>query len=345
MKSVTFTQALLATGLTGLTFALTLGQPNLFGIAAAEFVDDGPSTVAPVVLLAVSFAIPLAVLAVAWRRMRTGEPEPERAPTPAQVRVIIGLVGLMLVSAFAPQIVTAGSAAGWDGPAIDSLVYLIVAGIVPLAIIARARWQGGGGDPGGLPHLLTCLGLITLVIAAVVAPALVSIGVVGSATDPELLVIDADTAFRVKAGLTVALTLAILLALRNRDGISPGWAITVAALLVVVAGSAGLLLTLVVGLPLLALSLTASRAEAGGAGFVTGGPLLIGVALLGLLLSASNVPFVIATYHACSRFDVSLYLGLIIALAVAIAFNFAILGAGLRELRAEAGRGDGGGEA
>ena len=340
MKSITFNQALLAVGLFGLTIALVSAEGNAFGIAASLLVDDGPSVGGPVALLVVSFAIPLGTLLVAWRRMgmRLGDDEAGTPLTYAQARLTIGLAGLVLVTAWAPQIITANAAHGWSNVT-DSVVYHVIS-LVILAVILGSALGSMGRSAVAIDRsqALMCLGLITLVIVSAVAPALHAIIVTGAEDDPELFAGGARAAYSVYAIAAVAVTVVILLVLRVRRNLPLGWAFAFAALLVGIAASIHLVYTLVVGVPLVvlvALSYLGNRADSGRAGQVRSGPLLTTLGLLSLMVSASTTKYVIALFHQCADYHASLYLWPTLALVAAVLFSFGLLGAGLWKLRAE----------
>ncbi|MCY3647207.1 MAG: hypothetical protein OXH07_09565 [Chloroflexi bacterium] len=339
MKYVTFNQALLAVGLLGLTLALTNAEGNSFGIAASLLVDDGPSIGAPVVLLAVSIALPLIILAVAIGRLSTATAGGEaREPlTYAEARIAIALTGLSLLASFAPQLVTVNTNAGWD-ESILSVVYLVVALVILAAILGialgdRTREPG----PFGLPQVLRCVALIALVIAAVVAPGLNGVLVAGSTVEPDLIARKSSLAFGVHAIAAVAAIVVILLVLRLRSGMGPRSAIAAAALLLAISGSVQLGYTLTVGLALAALVATAyfgSRAEDGSAAPVRNGPLLASLGVLGLVINASTIKYVISLYHACAKFDASLYLWPTLALVAAVLFSLGLTAVGVARVRA-----------
>lgn len=343
MKYITFNQALLAVGLIGLTVALTFLEGNSFAIAAALLVEDGPSIVGPVFLMVVSVAIPLGILAIAWRRVRTGpgDADPPGPLTYAQARLAIGLAGLVVLAALTPQVVVANSAAGWDGPAFDSTAYLaltlvVVAGILGSALGSLNRDTG----PIDRSQLLVCVGLATLVVVAAVAPALGGVLVTGATDAPELRVLDASVALRVYSGVSLLLTLAVLLGIGMRGNSGTGWAVAVIVLLVGLAASVHLVYTLIIVLPLALLAATsylAGTAQTGTAEPFRNGPLLVSLGLLSLAMSASSTKYVISLYHACSPFDASLYLWPTLALVVAVVFSLGILGTGVRKLRASPG--------
>ena len=337
VKYVTFDQALLAVGLVGLTIALTYSEGSLFAIAAALLVEDGPSIVAPLVLLAVSAAIPFGLLAVVLWRMGPGSGGGEGAPlTYPQARLIIGLAGLMLLVALTPQVLIANSAA--DDVALDSFVYLAVAGVIVAAILGSAL-QSLRSDAGPFDRsrLLICLGLIALIVVAAVAPALSSVAVTGAEDDPELRVLSAKLGIRVYAAASLLLTPLVLLGLRLRGDLGTGPTVAVVALLAGIAVSAYLYATFLIGVPLAVLAVTsyfAARADGGTTGPVRSGPLLVSLGVLGLLMSASNVKYVITLFEQCADYHMWLYLGPLLALLAAFAFNLGILAAAVWELRA-----------
>ncbi len=345
MKYVTFNQALLAVGLLSLTIALTNAEGNSFGIAASLLVDDGPSIGAPVVLLAVSIALPLIILAIAIGRMSTAAPGGEAGDplTYAEARIAIALTGLSLLASFAPQLVTANTNAGW-GESTLSIVYLVGALVILGAILGSALFDRNR-DPGlfGLPQVLRCVALIALVVAAVVAPVLNGVLVAGSTVDPDLIARKSSLAFGVYAIAAVAAIVVTLLVLRLSSGMGPRSAIAAAALLLAISGSVHLVYTLTLGLALGALVAAGyfgSRAEDGPAAPVRNGALLAGVGGLGLIISASTIKYVISLYHACAKFDASLYLWPTLALVAAVLFSLGLTLVGLARLRSGNGPAD-----
>ena len=338
MKYVTFNQALLAVGLVGLVVALNFLEGNSFAIAASLLVDDGPSIAGPVVLMAVSLAIPLATLAACCLRMGSESGDNDPAPLSyAQARLIIGLAGLILLAAVAPQVIVAGSVAEWEGSAIDSIAYLVVGLIVSAAILGSALASvSRDATPIDRSQLLMCLGLTVLVVVVVVAPALAGFVVTGAEDAPELTSFPAETAFRVFSGVSLALMLAVLPGLLFGGATGTRWALAFSVLFVGVAASVNLVYALAYGLPLMVLvatSYVAGRDGAGAPGPIRSGSLLAAIGLLSLAISVSSTKYVISLYHACSPYDASLYLWPTLALVVAVVFSLGILGAGLRKLR------------
>ena len=337
-KYLTFNQALLAVGLVGLVLGLTNGQGNSFGIAASLLVEDGPSIGVPVILLAVSIALPLVILAIALGRISTAgsSGEAEDPLTYAEARIAIALTGLIFLASYAPQLVTANTHAGW-GESILSVVYLVVA-LVILAAILGSALVGRTRDRGafGLPQVLRCVALIALVIAAVDAPALNAVLVAGSSVEPDLVAIEASLAFGVYAIVAVAVILVVLLVLVRRSDMGPRSAVATAALLLAVSSSVHLAYTLTVGLALAALVATGffgARADDGSAAPVRNRALVAGLGVLGLIISASSIKYAISLYHACAEFDAFLYLGPTLALAAAVLFSLGLISAGLAGFR------------
>ncbi|MCY3881880.1 MAG: hypothetical protein OXG61_07165 [Chloroflexi bacterium] len=338
MKYLTFNQALLAVGLVGLVVALSFLEGNSFAITASLLVDNGPSIAGPVALMVVSVAIPLAILLTAWSRMRLAADE---APTPlsyAQARLVIGLAGLVLLVAVAPQVVVANSVVEWEGSAIDSIAYLGIGLIISAAILgsALASWSRETG-PIDRFQLLMCLGLTVLVVVVVVvAPALIGLIVTGAEDAPELKAFPTAAAFRVYSAVSLGLMLAVLPSLLLRGAIGTRWALAFLVLFVGIAASVHLVYTLSFGLPLMILVATsffAGRADTGTAGPIRSGPLLTAIGLLSLVISVSSIKYVISLYHACSPYDASLYLWPTLALVVAVLFSLGIVGAGVRRMR------------
>lgn len=341
MKYLTFDQSLLAVGLVSLVGALKFLEGNSFAIAAALLVDDGPSIVGPVVLTAVSLAIPLGILAACWRRTRSEPGDEGPAPlTYAQARLIIGLAGLVLLVAVAPQVIVANSVVEWEGSAIDSIAYFVIGLVISAVILGSALASlSRGAGPIDRSQFLMCLGLTVLMVVVVVtAPALMGLVVGGADHAPELRAFPADAALRVYAGVSLVFTLAALLVLRTRGNIATGWAVVVVALLVGIAASVHFVHALAHGLPLMLLVATsyfAARTDTGTARPIRSGPLLLATGLLSLAISVSSIKYVISLYHACSRFEESLYLWPILALVVTVVFSLGIIGVGARKLRTE----------
>lgn len=336
LKHLTFNQALLAVGLVGLVLALTGGEGNSFGIAASLLVEDGPTIGGPAILLAISIALPLSILAIALART-AGTAAGSDPLTYAETRLSIGLAGLILLASIAPQLFTANANAGWD-ESVGSVVYLGIALVVLAAILGSALGDMRR-DPGpfGFPQVLRCVALIALVIAAALAPAVNGVLVGGSTDAPDLIARKSPLALNLYGIAAVGVVLVILLVVRVRSDMGPRPAIAVAVLLVGIAASVHLAYALTVGLALAAMVVVGylgNRAERGSAGPVRTGPLLVMLGVLSLVVSASTIKYVITLYHACAKFDASLYLWPTLALAVAVGFSLGILGAGLWTLHA-----------
>ncbi len=349
MRYVTFNQALLAVGLVGLVLALTNGEGNSFGIAASLLVEDGPSIGGPVILLAVSLALPLGILAIALARVAAiaAADEAGKPLTYAEARLLIGLAGLILLATIAPQLLTANANAGWD-ESVDSFVFLGIA-LVILAAILGSALGGRHQDSGvfGLPQVLRCVALIALVIAAALAPAVNGVLVAGSTDAPDLISRGSPVALHSYKIVAVGVVLVILLGVRVKSGMGLRSVIVTGVILAGIAASVHLFYTLTVGLPLAALvgvSYLGSRNESSAGEPLRTGPLLTLFSLLSLTISASTIQYVISLYHACAKFDTSLYLWPTLALLAAIGFSFGVLGVGLRKWRGEAGGTDGSGD-
>ena len=176
MKSITFSQALLAAGIVGLTLSLTQGW---YAVAAlqllySESVASG-WTHAAAVLQGVSFATPLATIAVAVRRHDGGP-----AMTFPQLLAVTGLFGLMLASMLAPltPLVAQGfDSAGEGGPSIaGGILAQAIAFAIPVVVLVVAWRRSASGDPDqpdeavDLPRLVTAFALLGLMFAAAAAP-------------------------------------------------------------------------------------------------------------------------------------------------------------------------------
>ena len=164
MKSITFSQALVAVGLVGLTLPLTVGQTNILYINAAYAYEGGPSPVGPIVALAATLAIAIVILITGLARVRAVEAE---APlTHRQLLVTLGLLGLLLAGAFSPTSLVFSIVTGWDErswwTSVDAgpLALQLGAFAIPLLVIVRnligAR-QGPSLESEGIAGLLTNL--------------------------------------------------------------------------------------------------------------------------------------------------------------------------------------------
>jgi len=340
MKYVTFNQALLAVGLVGVGIALTYAVETMFAIASAVLVEDGPAIAGPIALFVVSLGIPLSVLFVAWRRMGTqleGD-EGARPLTYPQARLLIGLAGLILLSALAPHEAVAEAA---DGNVVPFIVAGFVSLFIMIAIIAPPLLGMGHGEESfSVSQVLTCLGLVTLVVAAAVMPYITSLGVALSNDGPVIVTSLVNVATWVYQPAAILVALVVLLALRIRGDLGIGQAILVAVFLMGISASVHLSAALLVGLPLMGLAVAgyiARRADGAAPAAVPTGLLLTLSGLLSLLFAAVSVKYVLYLYDVCSPIDVSLFLWPTLALLVAALFGFGVLGVGVWKLRATAG--------
>ena len=99
MNRLTFSRMLVATGLLTLSLALVSSWRTVPWITYASFVDGGPSTTAPIVVLAVTTAMSLATLVWGIRRRCAGAGE--QGVSFPQVLVVVGLLGVGIVGALA----------------------------------------------------------------------------------------------------------------------------------------------------------------------------------------------------------------------------------------------------
>ena len=175
MKSVTFSQGLLAVGLVGLTLTLFQDWPvigalygDYKGSVASGWVHTGA------VFQALALALPVATVAIALRRL-----ERESAPMGfTQLLVATGLSGLIMVTATAPytpvflEVLLAGLAA--PSP-VGPLLAQVIAVAIPLVVIVvawvrRARWSAALDDAVTVPRFVTCLTLFGFMFAAAAVP-------------------------------------------------------------------------------------------------------------------------------------------------------------------------------
>ena len=113
MKAITFSQALVAVGLVGLTLPLTLGQAGINLIVSAYSYEGSPSPVALLVALAATLAVAMGLLATGLARMRAGD-EAEDTLSYPQLLLTVGLLGLVIAGALSPTALAFSMVTGWD---------------------------------------------------------------------------------------------------------------------------------------------------------------------------------------------------------------------------------------
>lgn len=111
MKHLTFHQALLAAGLIGLTLMLALGWELILWISIGSSAGAGPSIIGPTAMLATAFALALAVIVVAARRLRVGVDS--HALTFAELITVVGVLGLLIATLLASQSLAMMVTAEW----------------------------------------------------------------------------------------------------------------------------------------------------------------------------------------------------------------------------------------
>ena len=111
MRSITFPQALLAVGLIGLTLMLTLGWELILWTFIGHSAGSGPSIIGPVTMLVIAFALALAAIAVAARRLRAGADSHPLAF--GELLVVVGVLGLLITTLLASQSVATMATAEW----------------------------------------------------------------------------------------------------------------------------------------------------------------------------------------------------------------------------------------
>lgn len=112
MKSITFNQALFAVGFIGLTLMLTLGWELILWTSIGRSAGEGPSIIGPTAMLAIAFALALAVIVVAARRLKAGA-DPH-ALTLAELVTVVGLLGLLVATLLASQSLAMMATAEWS---------------------------------------------------------------------------------------------------------------------------------------------------------------------------------------------------------------------------------------
>ncbi|MXX19009.1 MAG: hypothetical protein F4X03_08340 [Dehalococcoidia bacterium] len=326
MKSITFSQALLAVGLIGLTLPLTVGQSGLSYIGAAYAVEGGPSPVGPIVALAATLAVAIAILVAGVVRIRA-ERSAEAPLTYPQLLVTIGLLGLLVAGALSPISVVFSIVTGWDQgswwTSTDAGPLALQAGAfaIPLLVIGsnlKGALRGPSTESEGITRPFTCLVVLTLVFAGATAP----VGVIrpllhslfsGRYTleyldGPLVVGVDVGMAPELVSLVLVALAipLAVLLFLRWKEealanAAYAGPLVITAALLVGSTGVLGAWLLLFFAIPIAALlwPLLRGPGPAKPPGRLTNGQLLAWVGLICLAVTTTQ------TYGFASLFAIS----------------------------------------
>ena len=357
MKSITFSQALVAVGLIGLTFALSMGHSGVQFIGAAYAVEGGPSPIPPIVALAATLAVAIVILVTGLAQRRAEEAEASLTDT--QLLVSIGLLGLLVAGALSPMALIFSIVTGWHDSSwwtstdAGPLALQLGAFAIPLFVIV-SNLKGAQRDPSvagdGISRPFTCLAVLTLVIAGATAP----VGVIRPLPHfvfsgrYSLESLDGPTLIGLEIGMAPALVslalaalafpVAVLLVLRWKKEVLASSAYTgalviTAVLLVGSAGGLGLPL-LLVGIPLAALlwPLLRGPGPANPPSGLTTGQLLAWVALI--CLASATTPTYLFVVLSTSQ-DFSLFLGPAIAVGLAYAISLAILAVATAKLRSE----------
>ena len=360
MKSITFSQALLAVGLIGLTLPLTVGQAGLSYIGAAYAVEGGPSPVGPIVALAATLAVAIAILVVGVVRIRA-EPTAEAPLTYAQTLVTIGLLGLLVAGAFSPMSLVFSIVTGWDQgswwTSTDAGPLALQAGAfaIPLLVIAsslKGALRGPSTEGEGITRPFTCLAVLTLVFAGAAAP----VGVIRPLihglfsgrytldylTGPTVVGVDVGMAPELVSLVLAALAipLAVLLFLRRKeeDPTNAAYAsplVITAALLVGSTGVLGVWFLLFFGIPIAALlwPLLRGPRPANTPRQLTTGQLLAWVALICLALTTTQTYGFASMFAISGLSDVEPFPGPAAALGLAYAISLTILAVAAAKLR------------
>lgn len=145
MKYLTFSQALLAASLIGLTLMLTLGWELVLWISIGHSAGAGPSIIGPTAMLAIAFALALAVIVVAARRLRANADS--RPLTFGDLLVVAGVLGLLITTLLASQSLAMMASAEWDQseslPAYRQTAFYLQQALPPYL---EVTW-----NPSGLP--------------------------------------------------------------------------------------------------------------------------------------------------------------------------------------------------
>ncbi len=361
MKSITFSQALVAVGLVGLTLPLTIGQTGISLIVSAYSYEGSPSPVALIVALAATLAVAMGLLATGLARMRAGD-EAEDTLSYQELLLTIGLLGLLIAGALSPISLAFSIVTGWDeaswwtsadaGP----LALQFAAFAIPLLLIG-SNWKGARRGPSvqseALVRPFSCLAVLTLVTAGSAAPG------VAMRPLPNLLfsgryraeqLDDPTVLIGLKIGMApelvslalvaVAIPIAVLLLLRfKEDALRSGLAgplLITAALLATSGTFLGVLLLLLFGIPLAALLWPhfTGRWPVNPPGRLNSGQLLAWVALICLAVTTSQALGFAYTFTYSGPYREP-FPGPAAALALACAISLAILAVAVAKLRSE----------
>ena len=350
MKSITFSQALVAVGLVGLTLPLTLGQAGINLIVSAYSYEGSPSPVALLVALAATLAVAMGLLATGLARMRAGD-EAEDTLSYQELLLTIGLLGLLITGALSPMALAFSIVTGWDeaswwtsadaGP----LALQFAAFAIPLLVIG-SNWKGARRGPSvqseALVRPFTCLAVLTLVTAGSLAP--------GVAVDPLLSYVFSSGGYGLELGMhpelvslalvALAIPIAVLLLLRLKEdalrSALAGPLLITAALLATSGTFLGVLLLLLFGIPLAALLWPhfTGRWPVNPPGRLNSGQLLAWVALICLAVTTSQALGFAYTFTYSGPYREP-FPGPAAALALACAISLAILAVAVAKLRSE----------
>ena len=350
MKSITFSQALVAVGLVGLTLPLTLGQAGINLIVSAYSYEGSPSPVALLVALGATLAVAMGLLATGLARMRAGD-EAEDTLSYQELLLTIGLLGLLITGALSPMalafsIVTGwGEASWWTSADAGPLALQFAAFAIPLLVIG-SNWKGARRGPSvqseALVRPLTCLAVLTLVTAGSLAP--------GVAVDPLLSYVFSSGGYGLELGMApelvslalvaLAIPIAVLLLLRFKEdalrSALAGPLLITAALLATSGHFLGVLLLLLFGIPLAALLWPhfTGRWPVNPPGRLNTGQLLAWVALICLAVTTPQALAFAYTFTYSGPYREP-FPGPAAALALACAISLAIIAVAAAKLRSE----------
>ena len=350
MKGITFSQALVAVGLVGLTLPLTLGQAGINLIVSAYSYEGSPSPVALLVALAATLAVAMGLLATGLARMRAGD-ESEDTLSYQELLLTVGLLGLVIAGSLSPTALAFSIVTGWDeaswwtsadaGP----LALQFAAFAIPLLVIG-SNWKGARRGPSvqseALVKPFTCLAVLTLVTAGSLAP--------GVAVDPLLSYVFSSGGYGLELGMhpelvslalvALAIPIAVLLLLRLKEdalrSALAGPLLITAALLATSGTFLGVLLLLLFGIPLAALLWPhfTGRWPVNPPGRLNSGQLLAWVALICLAVTTSQALGFAYTFTYSGPYREP-FPGPAAALALACAISLAIIAVAVAKLRSE----------
>ena len=358
MKSITFSQALVAIGLVGLTLPLTVGQYSIFHIVAAYTHEGGPSPLAPIVALAATLAFAAVILAAGATRLEA-EPDTGEDLTQPQLLVAIGLLGLLIVGALSPMslifsILTGWNVASWWTSAdAGPLALQLAAFAIPLLVILsnlKSAKHRPSGQHETFPRPFSSLALLTLVIAGAIMPSVVLWPLPYSLFSSRFSVEDLEGSLAVGTApelvsfglVAVAIPVAVLVLLRWKEAelTGPSCAsllLITAALLPAVAGHLGMMLLLLFGVPLGALLWPQLRGstQTNPPDRLNTGQLLAWVALICLAITTMHAYGLALAFTYPESGDAQPLPGPTAALALAYAISLTILLVAVAKLRSE----------